>query len=89
MVYRKNLLSTEAHRHPYIETLGLMYLMKLRHRERFGSPSGSAWRLLFVAALMPWLKKKRIQDAFAPQVSKGTVGVADQVIGGLFAIGGN
>jgi len=54
LVFRQNLLSTESHRHPYIEMLGQMYLMKLRHRERFGSRAGSIWRLL--------LKKKRIQD---------------------------
>merc|ERR1712013_498223 len=58
------LLAMDAHRHPYIELMGLMYLMKLRHKEDFGSAPGSAWRLLFVDALMPWLKKKRIQDAF-------------------------
>jgi len=60
--FRKNLLSTESHRHPYIEMLGQMYLMKIRHRDQFGSKAGSIWRLLFVSALMPWLKKKRIQD---------------------------
>mmetsp|Transcript_35094 Transcript_35094/g.85006 ORF Transcript_35094/g.85006 Transcript_35094/m.85006 type:complete len:224 (+) Transcript_35094:3020-3691(+) len=62
LVFRQNLLSTESHRHPYIEMLGQMYLMKLRHREHFSSRAGSIWRLLFVSALMPWLKKKRIQD---------------------------
>ncbi|CAJ1932922.1 unnamed protein product [Cylindrotheca closterium] len=62
LVFRQNLLSTESHRRPYIEMLGQMYLMKLRHRENFGSKAGSIWRLLFVSALMPWLKKKRIQD---------------------------
>jgi len=61
-VFRQNLLSTDAHRHPYIELLGLMYLMKLRHKDKFGTGSGTAWRLLFVIALMPWLKKKRIED---------------------------
>lgn len=62
VVFRQNLLSTESHRHPYIEMLGQMYLMKLRYRDNFGSRAGSIWRLLFVSALMPWLKKKRIQD---------------------------
>ena len=36
--------------------------MKLRHGGNFGKTSGSMWRLLFVVALMPWLKKYRIQD---------------------------
>lgn len=62
-VYRKELLSTEAHRHPYIESLGFMYLLKLRHGEDFGKLSGSIWRLLFVFALMPWLRKYRIQTS--------------------------
>jgi len=61
-VFRQNLLSTDSHRHPYIELLGLMYLMKLRHKDNFCTGSGSAWRLLFVIVLMPWLKKKRIED---------------------------
>lgn len=60
-VYRKDILATDAHRHPYIETLGVMYLMKLRYGENFGKTAGSCWRLLFVYALMPWLHKYRIQ----------------------------
>jgi hypothetical protein len=50
-----------AHRHPYIEMLGICYLMKLRYRESFGSKAGAAWRLLFVYALLPWMHKYRIQ----------------------------
>lgn len=50
-----------AHRHPYIETLGVMYLMKLRYRDSFGSKAGAAWRLLFVYSLLPWMHKYRIQ----------------------------
>lgn len=87
-VFRKNLLSTEAHRHPYIELLGLMYLMKLRHKGNFGSAAGSAWRLLFVDALMPWLKKNRIQDTFARNVEDtgpSAENFANEVIGGLIA----
>ncbi|CAJ1931159.1 unnamed protein product [Cylindrotheca closterium] len=61
-IFRQNLLSAEAHRHPYIEQLAQMYLMKLRHKDDFGTKAGSIWRLLFVSALMPWLRKKRIQD---------------------------
>ncbi len=60
-IYRKDILATDAHRHPYIETLGVMYLMKLRYGENFGKTAGSCWRLLFVYALMPWLNKYRIQ----------------------------
>jgi hypothetical protein len=87
-VFRKNLLSTEAHRHPYIELLGLMYLMKLRHKENFGSAAGSAWRLLFVNALMPWLKKNRIQDTFARNIEGTGPSIANfsnEVFGGVIA----
>jgi len=58
--YRKALLSSEAHRHPLIERLGSMYMMKLRYGKGFARTSGSIWRLLFVFALMPWLRKYRI-----------------------------
>jgi hypothetical protein len=59
-VHLKDVLSQEAHRHPYIEQLGTIYLMKLRYREHFGKTAGSCWRLLFVYALMPWLHKYRV-----------------------------
>lgn len=59
-IFRKALLCVEAHRHPYIERLGMIYLMKIRHKEAFARTSGSCWRLLFVFALMPWLRKYRI-----------------------------
>lgn len=59
-IYRKDILASEAHRHPYIETLGVMYLMKLRYGENFGKTAGSCWRLLFVYALMPWLHRYRV-----------------------------
>ena len=66
-----------------------MYLMKIRHRESFGTAAGSAWRLLFVDALMPWLKKNRIQDAFVCHVEAPN-GLdirkfANEVIGGVIA----
>ena len=34
--------------------------MKLKHRENFAKKTGSIWRLLFVFALFPWLRKYRV-----------------------------
>lgn len=59
-IFEKDLLAIDSHRHPYIERLGMVYLMKLKHGERFASRTGCHWRILFVLALMPYLRKNRI-----------------------------
>lgn len=43
----------------YIETLGYLYMMQLRYRNGFAKRACSAWRLIFVLSLMPWLHKYR------------------------------
>jgi hypothetical protein len=60
--FRQELLSADAHHHPYIERLGCMYLMMLKHGEEFCDMPGSTWRLLFIFALMPWVQLSRITD---------------------------
>lgn len=57
--FRKDILVTEAHRHPYLDRIGGMYLMRHAYGHKFGSNAGARWRQLFCAALMPWLKKYR------------------------------
>jgi len=37
--------------------------MKLRHGGDFGKLSGSIWRLLFVFALMPWMRRYRLSSS--------------------------
>jgi len=60
--FEKSLLLHEAHRHPYIERIGYMYLLKIGCRENFGTQAGAAWRILFTLALCPWLGKYRLND---------------------------
>jgi hypothetical protein len=50
----------EARRHPYVELLGNIYLMKLRYGTNFGNTAGSCLHLIFVYALLPWLQKYQI-----------------------------
>lgn len=53
-IHTRELMSHDAHRHPFLESLGTIYLMKLRHGMEFGNSAGSCFRLIFVYALMPW-----------------------------------
>ena len=57
--FRKDILVTEAHRHPYLDRIGGMYLMRHAYGHNFVSNAGARWRQLFCVALMPWLKKYR------------------------------
>ncbi len=61
-IHIRDLVAHEAHRHPFIEILGTVYLMKLRYSEYFGSRAGSAWRLMFIYALLPWMHQYRISE---------------------------
>uniref|UniRef100_A0A7R9Z0D4 Uncharacterized protein n=1 Tax=Pseudictyota dubia TaxID=2749911 RepID=A0A7R9Z0D4_9STRA len=58
-VFRKDILLHEAHRHPYMEVLGAMYMIKLKHKG-FATRAGNCYRLIFAMALMPWLRKFRV-----------------------------
>lgn len=58
--FRRDIILHEAHRHPYMELMGTMYMMKLHHGVSFASRAGSCWRLIFVSALMPWMRRYRV-----------------------------
>ena len=55
--YFTEILVHEGHRHPYIERLAAMYLMRLKYGEYFSADAGAQWRIVFVLTLMPWLVK--------------------------------
>lgn len=81
IVHMKDVLTHEAHRHPYIEQLGVIYLMKLRYTKHFGKRAGTCWRMIFVYALFPWLHKYRIMaryDATTNNPDKNTQEIEDQ-----------
>jgi len=58
-VFLMEIMQHEAHRHPYIEMFGVLCLMKLKHGAAFITRAGSAWRLLMLSMLMPWIVKYR------------------------------
>jgi hypothetical protein len=68
-IHLRDILMHDAHRHPYIELLGKIYLMKLRYGTNFGNTAGSCWRLIFVYALCPWLQKYRISGISSDESS--------------------
>ena len=57
--YRREILVHETHKHPFINRLGGMFLMRIKHGSNFSSAAGTQWRLLFTIALFPWLAKYR------------------------------
>jgi len=64
VTFKRDLLLHDAHRHCWIERLGVMYLLKLKHRDQFATRGGSCWRLLWVLIFMPWMHKYRaLSDA--------------------------
>jgi hypothetical protein len=60
--YIKELLVHEAHRHPYLERLSMLYLMRLRYKSFASSDACGAWRQLFVVTLLPWLMTYRVNE---------------------------
>lgn len=57
--FGSDMIVHDAHRHPYIERLGLFYMLQIENGDAFISRSGSSWRLMFTLALMPWLRRYR------------------------------
>ena len=60
--FRQQLLLHESHKHPWLEVLGKLYLMKFRYRENFVSSAGYSYRLIFALSILPNLRKYRLQN---------------------------
>jgi len=85
LTFRKDLLLHEAHRHPYIERLGVMYMLKLRYGKPFMTRAGRYWRILFTLALMPWMRKYRLQpppctDEIDKEIEKVQMEIKEQEV---------
>lgn len=78
--FQVDILVHEAHRHPYIERLCLLYLLKLYHGRNFASRAGSSWRLLFVLALMPWLRGYRAKEIDSDAEGSISQGLRPEVV---------
>ena len=65
----KDILVHESHKHPYMERLARLYIMKVHHGDAFVTRAGAAWRQLILLAFMPWVaryhvtKSERRQEA--------------------------
>lgn len=70
------ILVHDAHRHPYVERMAALYLMRLRYGEHFCSDAGAAWRRLFIATLFPWMLKYR--DGYDDDVEDSIDGDTDE-----------
>lgn len=68
--FRKDLLLRDANHHPYMERLAVIYPLKLRYGVSFATRAGSAWWLIFVMALMPWLRRYRLDNGPTSGVDK-------------------
>lgn len=79
-VFLTDLLQREAHHHPFIESLGTMYLMKVLHGPNFATPAGCCWRLLYTAALLPWLKEYRVAARSDENSSNSGRGRSDKLV---------
>jgi len=55
--FYRDLLLHDAHRHPLIDRLGLVFMLKLKHGPNFGGTANQRWRMLFTYTMMPWLRK--------------------------------
>lgn len=68
--FRKDILMHEAHRSVLIDRFGHLVLIKLRMGDAFATRAGSAWRLLCVLSVMPWLRKYREWDGSLEEVEE-------------------
>ena len=60
----------------------MLYLLKLYNGKDFGTQAGAYWRMLFVLALMPWMRNYRVHldQQVQPEDDEDAISIRQQLV---------